>query len=714
MAEHHDLLDWHGADTESLPADQRRKLAQDILALDPQIYTADLLSRARLLLDEDFEWWVGTAATAYTDGIATEPAEVALRYLSTPTAGQADLVDKLATEHPAAQPLLQQWFSPERIAAAEADRMSQEAEKATRDASAKRAQFDPDRLSAAVAAGDWAAASRELRRPVGDTQRPVGAAANTSPGWKQLSPAAQADVVELAASFVTGLAVQSAVASAELAADAFLLVANEAATRVSSLDPDVLVAILDVVRDRPGQISVVDRLVAHLTPLRGHDVERLLLEGVARDASSAFALHIGHLGEFTSSAVEDALADLAGADTTVARVVEAALIALIARDASRGRRLAFAIADRRPETRLPPQPVVDLSAPDVPGWLQAVHAYAAVIKSTESAAQLDTILARLSASAELAYDVIMSTSSRGEATRTWSALTCDQLATLYLWARSNLPQEPDYPASAVIDVNPVYEFPNDILRILAGRVHDDAIGALNRIADQRDSPGIRSAAVDLANKLRELRWEPPDPAEILEFLDNPVHAIVTSEHQLAELILDALDDIQADLSSSPDLTRLFWHRQADDGTWQAMVEPEFGTLLTQRLREKLPRVTFRQEDQLNLPTPATQGSLLDIEAVVNRDGVEICVIIEVKCTWHGEVRTAVDTQLSARYLGSRSSTGIYVVGAYASDAWDKNDWKRTKAMATDPDELTQHLDAEASRLSTDGKQLHTRVLRIVL
>jgi len=231
-------------------------------------------------------------------------------------------------------------------------------------------------------------------------------------------------------------------------------------------------------------------------------------------------------------------------------------------------------------------------------------ACAAVIESDQCAAHLDQILAALSTSTEFAVDVIATTESSGNR-RPWHGLTCDQLATLHLWACTTLPPGADHPSSGVVPSNPVYEFAEAVLRSIQERVEPDAVDALNRIADGRDYPWARSAAVRIANQLREAHWQPLPPADVLAVIDEPGRRVIASEAQLAQLLLEAIEDIQAELDGSPDFAALFWHRQhAPKGqatTWMPRSEVEFATaLLGERLVWKLRGVVLRQEAQLNL------------------------------------------------------------------------------------------------------------------
>ena len=234
--------------------------------------------------------------------------------------------------------------------------------------------------------------------------------------------------------------------------------------------------------------------------------------------------------------------------------------------------------------------------------------------------------------------------------------------------------------------------------------------ALNRIADELGDPWPRTTAARIVNALRETQWEALDPVDVRDIVDDPARQVVTSEAQLAALVLEAIDQLGADVQQNPDFAALYWHQQLESG-WIPRWEKQFTTLLTERIQAKLDGVVLRQEVQLNLRYADTAGAEPDIEAIVLHVGEEISVFVEVKGIWHDEVETAIEHQLADRYLtGARSLTGIYFVAAFASDHWVSGDTRRSKARKHDPDALGQFLEGEAERLSTDGKTVHVRVV----
>ena len=81
----------------------------------------------------------------------------------------------------------------------------------------------------------------------------------------------------------------------------------------------------------------------------------------------------------------------------------------------------------------------------------------------------------------------------------------------------------------------------------------------------------------------------------------------------------------------------------------------------------------------------------------------VTVIIEVKGSWHRDLKKAMETQLLGRYLkDNRCQHGIYLVGWYNCELWDDNDHKKKRAPRRSIAEAQQMFDAQADTLSQNG------------
>ena len=127
-------------------------------------------------------------------------------------------------------------------------------------------------------------------------------------------------------------------------------------------------------------------------------------------------------------------------------------------------------------------------------------------------------------------------------------------------------------------------------------------------------------------------------------------------------------------------------------------------------------IVLNREVQIRPGAQDRPGERTDIhiDAVVERSRpgelVRVKVIIEVKGSWHKEVDTAMRGQLRDRYLADNDCRhGLYVVGWFPGDQWDKKDYRRRQS-SQDLEALRSKLDAQAAGLSCAT----TRVEAVVL
>jgi hypothetical protein len=91
-------------------------------------------------------------------------------------------------------------------------------------------------------------------------------------------------------------------------------------------------------------------------------------------------------------------------------------------------------------------------------------------------------------------------------------------------------------------------------------------------------------------------------------------------------------------------------------------------------------VVFNREVEICRNRGASLGELTDIhvDALARSPGGEeydvVSAIIEVKGCWHSELVTAMETQLTGRYLEDNPLRhGLYLVGWFSCDQWDGRD-----------------------------------------
>ncbi|NTW50262.1 MAG: hypothetical protein HGB19_11150 [Chlorobiales bacterium] len=87
------------------------------------------------------------------------------------------------------------------------------------------------------------------------------------------------------------------------------------------------------------------------------------------------------------------------------------------------------------------------------------------------------------------------------------------------------------------------------------------------------------------------------------------------------------------------------------------------------------------------------------------------VIIEAKGCWHKDIDTAMETQLVNRYLKDyESQNGIYLIGWFLCDKWDKSDYRYNDTKKITKAEAQGQYDQQAIGLSSGGYDIRAVVL----
>ncbi|MFJ4679170.1 hypothetical protein [Kitasatospora sp. NPDC088783] len=198
-------------------------------------------------------------------------------------------------------------------------------------------------------------------------------------------------------------------------------------------------------------------------------------------------------------------------------------------------------------------------------------------------------------------------------------------------------------------------------------------------------------ALHSAQQLAELQWCRPSWPVLREIATDPRLRTVDSSAQLAQVVLDVLDDIQTHLTGPNGLAPLLWNRTADrpgkkakDNAeppwvgwpmWEQDLTDLVRHLLTLHLAGR--RVVVNREVQID-----RDGRLdLKIEALPQDPHAPAAtVIIEVKGCWNKDLANAAELQLVRRYLErDRGAAGIYLVGYFDSPTF----WRKGKRPGAD-------------------------------
>ncbi len=132
-------------------------------------------------------------------------------------------------------------------------------------------------------------------------------------------------------------------------------------------------------------------------------------------------------------------------------------------------------------------------------------------------------------------------------------------------------------------------------------------------------------------------------------------------------------------------------------------------------------IIVNREVEIRRGTGSSKGERTDIhiDAVIRTPSGKIfdsiSAIIEVKGCWHKELYSAMQTQLVNRYLkDNRCRYGLYLVGWFNCDQWDKKDDRKKQAPLILKSELQEKLENQAKDLSQNGLTIRTFVMDTAL
>lgn len=724
LRDHVRRLDWHHVAVDALGPERRQAFARAVLHGRADDSMANDLLDLRVLRADDLLWWLDRldedAAGGGDGGLS---AGAAVRVLLHTV--DDDAVLSAARARCEASPSLAASvgadITPDAIdkrrdwrAMAEQRRLARERQHATY-------LFSADRLDQALGSRELAAALDELDRTPAPDARPPGPNGPTT-AWTTASEEARQRLADLAAARLTG--------------DAFDLDNYD--------DIHLLAASIDVVaaasRDRLEAIPL-ERwprwLPALLRAHSGTAVQTCLAralrhdpDGVADTAEAVLVKHAAGTGlglpdwliDALPPHITDRLAETALQLARPADIPASALACLLAA-ANAGRPAESAeVALEHVERRgtAPSDGPRNPDAPDVAAWTRALAAARALIANPGPHDAFDRLFAAFEQDPGFAVEAVR-TVGAWQSGAAWKALTADELARLYLWARSAMPAR-NPPPGVTLSTDRAEELPDDLIRMLTEGADADAVAALRGLATATGNVYLGEAATRLAAQVAADAAEPPSPDAILQVLDDPHRRVVTTRAQLAEVVLEELDALADDYSRDRGRRRRLWERQRQwtdwSGTWVPAEETRVSQELKAELAERLRgRVAVVREVEIQPRLGEQSADLPDVLAIaLTTDTVTIDIPLEVKGNYNPDVVEALTTQLADRYLAGPAGTeGVYVVASFGLEGWDAEDKKRRAIAARhSPDELRALLEREAAAAAARGNVVHVRVIEIPL
>lgn len=311
-----------------------------------------------------------------------------------------------------------------------------------------------------------------------------------------------------------------------------------------------------------------------------------------------------------------------------------------------------------------------------------------------------------------------------------SKLTDDQLSDLFVWLANEFPYSEDREHERVYSPSKddsARELRNGVIRFLEDRGTPASVIAIQRTVNALPNlDWLRSVLIEARKNTLRKTWRPCTPAELIQLARQPDTRLVRNAGGLQVLLVEALgaleQKLQGETYAAPDL----WD-QTDRTRGQEKFRPKDEGHLSDWVKRNLETelqtrgVVMAREPEIRRGEGSGRGELTDIHVTALVPGLtegsfdQARVIIEVKGCWHGELKTAMKTQLVDRYLkDNQCQHGIYLVGWYICDQWDNADYRKTDTPKWSLEEARVFFQRQAEDLSKGGLSIQSVVVNTAL
>lgn len=290
-----------------------------------------------------------------------------------------------------------------------------------------------------------------------------------------------------------------------------------------------------------------------------------------------------------------------------------------------------------------------------------------------------------------------------------------ELANLYLWLTAHYPhrEDPDLEGDQMVDQRGALGiFRDRTLENLCHRGTPAGVRELARVVELvPDVPSLKFVLLQARQTMRRNTWSPPRPEDVLALARRKDGRLVRNGDELLEALIESLGRLEKKLQGKPPAAPDLWDRDRpkEESYLSDYVKRHFDDDLA-----KVGLIAFREVE-------IQRGEKTDIHVAVSVPAPEhgswekIQCIIEVKGSWHKDLKTAMKSQLVDRYLLRNSCRhGLYLVGWFRCSAWDSMDSRFKKHLKWSLAEAAKELDGQATGLSSGDVRIRSLVLDATL
>lgn len=266
---------------------------------------------------------------------------------------------------------------------------------------------------------------------------------------------------------------------------------------------------------------------------------------------------------------------------------------------------------------------------------------------------------------------------------------------------------------------PKADFRDSALRALCARATFSACAEIDRL--RQEFPHLSFLSNALHRTIRttlESTWSPLPKESFRQLISRKKSRLVRNGQELQSIIVESLTRLQDRLHGETPAVRDIWDNSPEDKSWAPVDENALSDYITRHLRDDLNEFGIVPLREVEIRRGyVTSGERTDIYVSAAINGLEpgvfdrIHVVIEVKGCWNKDLQAAMKLQLRDRYLKDNSCRqGIYVIGWFCCDAWNKKDRRNRESPSWTIEEARDFFEKQERELSHSGAQLVSFVL----
>ncbi|MGG1600654.1 NACHT domain-containing protein [Paenibacillus naphthalenovorans] len=297
----------------------------------------------------------------------------------------------------------------------------------------------------------------------------------------------------------------------------------------------------------------------------------------------------------------------------------------------------------------------------------------------------------------------------------------DQLANFYLLLVKRYPYETDPKIDGVHSVSDresISSWRDSIIRYLKEKGSPAACITLEKISRMLPQYNwIKNYYYEAQTITRMNTWERPEPKDLLRIIKNHKLRYVNSGFDLMNVLKESLERAELRLQGKNPLSFLLWD-EISTKVFRPKNENSLSDFLTDHFEMDLKDkgIIVNREVEFTRRVAATPGQRVDIlvEAFLRGKADDpVSVVIEVKGNWHPELDTAMKEQLLDRYMKQvKLQHGLYVIGWFASECWDKKDHRRIPANKLTIEQAKKYFLEQSQNLSEGTINIQAALINV--